>query len=81
MAPLIREANAQYQLVHLKPGPAAQAMAFKPDPGLPDATRPDKLQLIAVTFSRDPRKQRGPWMKAAQETFDFAALAGMLDGP
>ena len=81
VAPLVRDMNAQYQLAHLKPGPAAQAMAFKPDPGLPDASRPDKLQLIAVTFSRDARKQRGPWTKAAQESFDFAALAGMLDGP
>ena len=81
VAPLIRDATAQYELAHLKPGPAAQAMAFKPDPGLPDAARPDKLQLIAVTFSRDTRKQRGPWMQAAQETFDFAALAAMLDGP
>ena len=81
VAPLIRDASAQYELAHLKPGPAAQAMAFKPDPGLPDAAQPNKLQLIAVTFSRDPRKQRGPWMQAAQERFDFAALAAMLDGP
>lgn len=81
VAPLIRDATAQYELAHLKPGPAAQAMAFKPDPALPDTTRPNQLQLIAVSFSRDPRKQRGPWMQAAQDRFDFAALAGMLDGP
>lgn len=81
VAPLIRDAMAEYEIAYLKPGPAAQAVAFKPDPSFPDITQPDRLQLIALLFSESSRKQRGPWMTAAKEGFDFAALAAMLDLP
>ena len=79
VAPLLREAQAAYDLAYLKPGAAEQAIAFKPDAGLPDMKQPDRLQLIALLFSEDPRGQRGPWMKAAKQSFDFTALAAMLD--
>lgn len=79
VAPRLHDAMAEYDIAHLKPGAAAQALAFKPDPALPNMQQPERLQLIVVTFSEDPRKQRGPWMKAARDSFDFAALAAMLD--
>ncbi|HEX2011856.1 MAG TPA: hypothetical protein VJN44_13055 [Roseateles sp.] len=79
VAPLLRDAQASHDLAYLKPGTAAQAIAYKPDPQLPDMQQPDRLQLIALLFSEDPRRQRGPWMKAAKDGFDFAALAALLD--
>lgn len=79
VGPAIRDAMAEYEIGFLKPGPAAQAVAYKPDPTFPDMKQPDRLQLIALLFSEDRRKQRGPWMQAAKESFDFQALAAMLD--
>jgi len=79
VAPLLREAQAAYDIAYLKPGPAAQAIAYKPDPQFPDMKQPDRLQLLALLFSEDPRGQRGPWMEAAKAGFDFAALAALLD--
>lgn len=77
-APQIRDAQAQYDLLNLRPGPGDRAIAFKPDPALPDLKDPTRVQLIALLFSEDPRKQRGPWMKATQDRFDFAALAALI---
>jgi hypothetical protein len=76
---LIAEAQAAYELEFLKPGPKEQAIAYKADPAFPDMSRPDKLQLITIVFSEDPRRERGPWMKAAKDGFDWRALAAMLD--
>jgi hypothetical protein len=79
IAPLLSDAQAEFELAYLKPGRAEQAIAYKADPNFPDMRQPDRLQLIMLLFSEDPRKQRGPWMRAAKAEFDFAALAAMLD--
>jgi hypothetical protein len=68
-----------YQLANLKPGDAAGAMAFKPDPAFADTKEHSRIRLVTVQFA--PQGQdygRGAWMKEAAASFDFAALAALL---
>jgi hypothetical protein len=79
---LIQDARADYDLTNLRPGAKEQAMAFKPDPSFPDFKDPFRPQLIAIAFwSKSDPKDNSPrtlWLRKARETFDFAALAGLL---
>lgn len=78
----IQDAQADYDLLNLKPGAADAAMAFKPDPAFPDARDPFRPQVILVNFwsKSDPAdtSPRTLWLRRARETFDFAALAALL---
>ena len=81
VAPLIAEANAQYDLQNVKPGPAEQAIAVKPDPSFPDRRDPNRIQLITISFPMDPNAKntaRRAWQQRVKETFDYAALAALL---
>jgi len=56
-------------------------MSVKPDPAFPDYTDPNRVPLIAISFSvdsndRDPARRA--WQQRAKEAFDFAALATLL---
>lgn len=80
---LIQDARAAYELTNIRPGDAARAMAFKPDPAFPDMRDPFRPQLIMVNFwsKSDPKDQTSPrtqWLRRARETFDFAAVAALL---
>ena len=80
-APLIAIATAKYDLTNLQPGTADRAMRVKPDPTFPDTSTPDRIQLIAITFSQDPdprQVERRAWQQRVKETFDYAALAALL---
>ncbi len=74
------ELTAQYQLENLKPGDMSNALAYKADPALPDRKDGNRIQLISVTFSPaiSKRAPHSEWLKSAQDSFDFAALAAML---
>ena len=78
----IQDARAEYDLTNLKPGAKEQARACKPDPSFPDFKEPFRPQLIASAFgSKSDPKDNSPltlWLRKARETFDFAALAGLL---
>lgn len=79
----MRSASDEYDLVNVKPGPADQAMAYKPDPTFPDPKQPNKTQVILISFyaKADPKQvtPRGTWIQRAKDTFDFKALAALLD--
>jgi hypothetical protein len=79
---LIQDASAEVDLVNLKPGTKAEALAFKPDPAFPDFTDPFRPQLIMVNFwSKSDPKDSSPrtlWLGRAKESFDFPALAALL---
>ncbi len=78
---LITEAMATYDLTNLQAGPADRAMGVKPDPTFPDFKDPNRIQLIAITFSIDPNTRntdRRAWQQRVKETFDYAALAALL---
>lgn len=78
---LITEAMATYDLTNLQGGPADRAMAVKPDPSFPDFKDPNRIQLIAITFSVDPNTRntdRRAWQQRVKDTFEYAALAALL---
>jgi hypothetical protein len=78
--PLILDAMATYELTNLQPGPAHRAMKAKRDPSFPNASTPNRIQLIAVMLSFGPRPAGAQldWQTKTKESFDFAALAAML---
>jgi hypothetical protein len=78
--PLILDATANYDLKNLQPGPAERAMRAKPDPAFPDLTAPNRIQVIAVTFSFGPKPAGAQldWQTKTKDSFDFAALAALL---
>lgn len=81
-SPLIADLNAQYALTNLKPGTAEQAISVKADPTFFDKTTPNRVQLIMVSFSKDPdpaQGERRAWQQRVKDTFDFAALNALLD--
>jgi hypothetical protein len=74
--------RAQYELTNLRPGAAAHAMSVKRDPSFPDFADPNRIQVITVLFSEDPDPQqaaRRAWQTRVKETFDYAALAALLE--
>jgi hypothetical protein len=79
--PLMSAAGARYELTNLQPGPAERAMRVKPDPTFPDAATPGRIQMISISFSQDPdarQVERRAWQQQVRDTFDFAALAALL---
>ena len=77
-----------YELTHLKPGPAEQALAYKMDPTFPNRNQPGKIQVIAVSIS--PRNEedvlqhpeqatRKAWLDRVKPSIDYAAIAALLD--
>jgi hypothetical protein len=78
--PLLIDAMATYDLKNLQPGSADRAMRAKRDPAFPDPSSPNRIQVIAVMFSFGPKPTGAQleWQTKTKETFDFAALAAML---
>jgi hypothetical protein len=78
--PLIVDAMANYDLKNLQPGTADRAMKAKRDPSFPDMSAPNRIQVIAVMFSFGPKPAGAllDWQTKTKESFDFAALAAML---
>ena len=78
--PLIMDAMATYDLKNLQPGPADKAMRVKRDPAFPDTSTPNRIQVIAIVFSFGPKPTGAQldWQTKTKESFDFAALAAML---
>ena len=78
--PLILDALAQHDLSNIQPGSAERAMRVKRDPGFPDASSPNRIQLIAIRMSFGPKPVGAmlDWQTRVKESFDFAALAAML---
>lgn len=73
------ELTAQYALENLRPGDASNVLAYKADPALPDRKDITRIQVISVALRpKGEAEGRGEWMKAVQDSFDFAALAAML---
>jgi hypothetical protein len=77
-----------YELTHLKPGPAEQALAHKMDPTFPNRSQPGKIQVIAVAVSpmieedvlqRPEHAARKAWLDRVKSSIDYAALAALLD--
>ena len=77
-----------YELTHLKPGPAEQALAYKMNPTFPNRNQPGKIQVIAVSIS--PRNEedvlqhpeqatRKAWLDRVKPSIDYAAIAALLD--
>ncbi len=82
-APAVRVGtpDPRNELTGLQPGPADRALFFKPAPAFPDKNTPDRIQVIAISFSEDPdpkQIERKAWQARVKSTFDFAALAAML---
>ena len=79
-APLIVDAIAMYDLKKLQPGPADRAIRAKSDPSFPDMSAPNRIQVIAVMFSFGPKPAGAQldWQTKTRQSFDFAALAAML---
>lgn len=68
-----------FALEHLKPGDRATALAWKADPSFADPKNPGRIRLITVAFAPNSQDYgRGPWMKEAAASFDYAALATLL---
>ena len=78
--PLILDAMATYDLTEPSAGPADHAMKAKRDPSFPDMSTPNRIQVIAVMFSFGPKPAGAQldWQTKTKESFDFAALAAML---
>ena len=55
-------------------------MRAKPDPAFPDPAAPNRIQVIAVSFSFGPKPVGAQldWQTKTIESFDFAALAALL---
>ncbi len=79
-APVILDKMAHYELTNLQPGTADRAMRAKRDPSFPDPSTPNRVQVIVVLFSFGPRPAGAQleWQAKVKETFDFAALAALL---
>jgi hypothetical protein len=80
-APLVTDANAQYQLTNLKPGDAEHAISVKRDPSFPDTATPNRIQVIAVGFffAADARDTAlVTWGQRTKASFDFSGLATLL---
>ena len=82
-APAVRVGtpDPRNELTGLQPGPADRALFFKPDPSFPDKNTPDRIQVIAISFSRIPTPrqiERKAWQARVKSTFDFAALAALI---
>jgi len=76
----ILAASAEFDLFNIRPGPADRALGFKADPTFPDPKSPTRIQLITVMIPTvDTRKGRDAWSKQTKATFDYAALAKLLD--
>ncbi len=59
----------------------AKASGLTPDPSFPDFREPNRIQVIAVSFSRDPdpqRTERRAWQQRAKDALDWDALAALL---
>ena len=80
VTPLIVDAIANYDLKNIQPGPAERATKVKGDPSFPDMSTPNRIQVIAITFSFGPKPTGAvlEWQTKTKETFDFAALAALL---
>lgn len=78
--PLMIDATATYDLKNLQPGPAERALRAKPDPAFPDPSAPNRIQVIAVSFSFGPKPAGAllDWQARTIAGFDFAALAALL---
>jgi hypothetical protein len=75
----VMEMTDAYALAMLQPGELATAMAFKADPAFADTKEHSRIRLITVHFApKGQDRGRGPWMKAAADSFDFAPLAALL---
>jgi hypothetical protein len=73
-------AMSEFELYHIKPGDAANAIAFKPDPTFPDPSQPNRIQLITVLVSKGKDRDGGQqWMQQVKSTFDWAGVAALLD--
>ena len=80
--PQIADLRAQYDLTNLKPGPADQAISVKFDTAFFDHSTPNRVQLVMVLFSKWPdarQAARLAWQQQTKDTFDYAALAALLD--
>lgn len=80
--PLIAAALAKYDLTNLVPGTADRALWVKADAAFPDPKVPIGIQIIAISFSQDPdpkHVERRAWQQRVKETFDYAALAALLE--
>lgn len=75
----IDEASANFDLVNLRPGDQAHAMGYVDDPDFYDKKNPTRVQLLTLLFSLGKRPGGAEWMKRAQDNFDFAALAALLN--
>ena len=77
---LMIDATANFDLTNLRPGPAERALRVKSDPAFPDKSAPNRIQAIAVSFSFGPKPAGAllDWRTRILESFDFAALAAML---
>ena len=82
IGPQITDATADYELKNLRPGSAEAAIGIKRDPAFPDFTAPNRIQSITIVFSTDPdprNTERRAWQQRVKETFNFAALAALLN--
>lgn len=79
--PLILDKMAMFDLSNLQPGSAERAMKVKRDPSFPDPSSPNRIQVIAVMFGFGPRPTGAvlEWQTKTRESFNFAALAAMLE--
>lgn len=80
VVPRIVDSLATYDLTNIRPGPAERAMKVIRDPSFPDMSTPNRIQVIAVMFSFGPKPTGAQleWQRKVKESFDFAALAAML---
>jgi hypothetical protein len=73
-------AMSEFALYHIKPGDAANAIGFKPDPTFPDPAKPNQIQLITVSVSRGKQRDGGhQWMARTKDTLDWKGIAALLD--
>ncbi len=78
--PLILDRMADAELKNLQPGPAGRAIKVKRDPSFPDTKAPNRIQVITVMLSFGPKPAGAQldWQNKVTSSFDFAALAAML---
>ena len=79
--PLILDRMAMFDLTNLQPGSAERAMKVKRDPSFPDPSLPNRIQVIAVMMSFGPKPAGAvlDWQTKTKQSFDFAALANLLE--
>ncbi len=80
IVPLILDQTANAELRNLQPGPAERAIKVKRDASFPDMKTPNRIQVITVMLSFGPKPARAQldWQNQVTSSFDFAALAAML---